>query len=98
MNANGICVLFLGISGCLEEMFKGSDGTLSSQGTMMMIGSFAIGGLIGEWMNIEYRMEQFGEWLKKKTKNEGDTRFVDGFVTASLTVCIGAMAVVWAFF
>lgn len=94
MNANGICVLFLGISGCLEEMFNVSDGTLSSQGTMMMIVSFAIGGLIGEWMNIEYRMEQFGEWLKKKTKNEGDTRFVDGFVTASLTVCIGAMAVV----
>ena len=39
-------------------------------------------------------MEQFGCWLKIKTGSEGDTSFVDGFVTASLTVCIGAMAVV----
>ena len=96
LSANGICVLFLGISGCLQEMFTIADGKISSGKTMMMIGSFAIGGLIGEWMNIEMRMEQFGEWLKKKTKNDQDTGFVDGFVTASLTVCIGAMAVVGA--
>ena len=41
-------------------------------------------------------MEQFGEWLKIKTSNSGDGAFVDAFVTASLTVCIGAMAVVGA--
>ena len=41
-------------------------------------------------------MEQFGEWLKKKTGNSKDKRFVEGFVTASLTVCIGAMAIVGA--
>lgn len=96
MSANALCVLFLGISGCLQEMFSIADGKLTSGKTMMMIGSFAIGGLLGEWMNIEYRMEQFGEWLKKKTKSDGDAGFVDGFVTASLTVCIGAMAVVGA--
>lgn len=96
MSANALCVLFLGISGCLQEMFSIAEGKLSSGGTMMMIGSFAIGGLLGEWMNIECRMEQFGEWLKRKTKSDGDTGFVDGFVTASLTVCIGAMAVVGA--
>ena len=33
-------------------------------------------------------------WLKEKTKSDGDNAFVDAFVTASLTVCIGAMAVV----
>lgn len=96
LSANGICVLFLGISGCLQEMFTIADGKISSGKTMMMIGSFAIGGLLGEWMNIESGMEQFGEWLKTKTKNDRDTGFVDGFVTASLTVCIGAMAVVGA--
>ena len=96
LSANGICVLFLGISGCLQEMFTIADGKISSGKTMMMIGSFAIGGLIGEWMNIEMRMEQFGEWLKKKTKNDQDTGFVDGFVTATLTICIGAMGVVGA--
>lgn len=39
-------------------------------------------------------MEKFGIWLRRKTGSSGDTRFVDGFVTASLTVCIGAMAVI----
>jgi len=85
---------FLGIAGCLEEMYKVAGNRVESGGTMMMIGSFAIGALLGEWMNLELHMEQFGEWLKKKTKSDGDAGFVDGFVTASLTVCIGAMAVV----
>lgn len=94
MSANALCVLFLGIGGCMEEMLQITEEGLSGTGTMMMIGCFAVGALIGEWMNIDYHMEQFGIWLKEKTKSEGDTAFVDGFVTASLTVCIGAMAVV----
>jgi len=96
MSAIGVCVLFLGIAGCLEKMFTVTQEGLSSGGTMMMIGSFAIGALLGELLNLEGRMEQFGEFLKRKTKSEGDATFVDGFVTASLTVCIGAMAVVGA--
>ena len=95
MSANGICVLFIGIGGVLQKMLVlQSDGTFALTGTMMLIGSFAIGALVGELLNIEYRLEQFGEWLKQKTGNQKDTAFVDAFVTASLTVCIGAMAVV----
>lgn len=94
MMANGICVLFLGIAGAMEKMITVENGVLKSGGTMMMIGSLAVGAVIGEWMNIEKHMEEFGVWLKVKTKSEGDAGFVDGFVTASLTVCIGAMAVV----
>ena len=40
--------------------------------------------------------EKFGQWLKLKTGSSRDSRFVNAFVTASLTVCIGAMAVVGA--
>ena len=94
MMANGICVLFLGIAGTMEKMLAVKDGVLKSGGTMMMIGSLAVGALVGEWLNIEKHMEEFGVWLKIRTKSEKDTGFVDGFVTASLTVCIGAMAVV----
>lgn len=94
MSAVGICVLFLGISGCLEEMFVITADGLKSSGSMMMIGCFAIGALLGEWLNLELHMEKFGEWLKQKTGSDGDNRFVDGFVTTSLTICIGAMAVV----
>ncbi len=94
MSANAVCVLFLGIAGCMEQMLKITQNGLTSGGTMMMIGSLAIGALLGEWLNLDYHMEQFGEWLKRKTGNEKDAGFVDGFVTASLTVCVGAMAVV----
>ncbi len=96
MAATGLCVLFIGIGGTLKEMLSISEGELSSGGSMMMIGCFAAGSLIGEWIDIERRMEQFGSWLKVKTKSEGDSYFIEGFVTASLTVCIGAMAVVGA--
>ena len=44
----------------------------------------------------EDKFEAFGEWLKIKSGNAKDKKFVEGFVTASLTVCIGAMAIVGA--
>lgn len=94
MKSVGICVLFVGIGGAMEKMMVVSNDRLSSGGTMMIIGSFALGSLIGELLNIELRMEQFGEWLKAKTGNAKDASFVNGFVTTSLTICIGAMAIV----
>ena len=94
MKACGLCVVFLGIAGALEKMFVVQDGVISSSGTMMMIASFAIGALLGEWINIEHHMNRFGEWLKVKSGNSKDKIFVDAFVTASLTVCVGAMAIV----
>ena len=94
MRAVALCVLFLGVGGCLQEMLVITEGGLESGGTMMMIGSFAAGAILGELLDLEGKMERFGEWLKRKTKSDGDATFVDGFVTASLTVCIGAMAVV----
>lgn len=96
ITATGVCVLFIGIGGALEEMMTLTDGKLVSGGSMMMIGCFVIGSLVGEWIDIEQRLEQFGAWLKVKTKSDGDAGFIDGFVTASFTVCIGAMAVVGA--
>jgi uncharacterized membrane protein YqgA involved in biofilm formation len=96
MKVTGVATLFIGIGGVLEEMLTVSDGQISSGGTMMMIGSLAIGALIGEFLDLDRRIEQFGQWLKVKTGNSGDQSFVNAFVTASLTVCIGAMAIVGA--
>ena len=93
--ACGVCVIFLGIAGAMEKMLSAAaDGTLTSGGTMMLIASLVLGALIGEIINIEAAMERFGAWLKKVSHSEGDGGFVGGFVNASLTVCIGAMAVV----
>lgn len=95
--ACGICVIFLGIAGAMEKMLTAREnGTLVSGGTMMVIASVVLGALLGEIINIEAGLERFGGWLKKVTHSEGDGGFVDGFVNASLTVCIGAMAVVGA--
>ena len=94
MKANGLAVLFIGLAGTLEKMLVVEGGGLSTQGTMMMTLSLAVGALFGEWWNIEDKMESFGEWLKQKTGNARDHLFVDGFVTTSLTVCVGAMAII----
>lgn len=50
----------------------------------------------GEIVNIEHSFKKLGEWLKHKTGNSKDNEFVNAFVTASLTVCVGAMAIVGA--
>lgn len=92
----GICVIFIAISGAMEGMLTINDGTISSGNSMLVIGCLAIGALIGEIINIEDGFEHFGEWLKIKTGNAKDKKFVEAFVTSSLTVCIGAMAIVGA--
>ena len=94
VKSTGICVMFIGVSGALEKIMTVSDGKLTSGGTLMMISSMAIGTLVGELINIDGLIERFGEWLKKKTGNAKDVSFVEAFVSASITVCVGAMTVV----
>lgn len=94
--ACGICVLFIGIAGAMEGMLQVQDGSIVSGGGLMSVICIALGALIGEILNIEGLFERFGQWLKIKTGNSRDKLFVEGFVTASLTVCIGAMAIVGA--
>ena len=90
----GVSTLFIAVTGALEQMLRVENGAIVSSGAMLMIGCLALGGLVGEWLNIEQAFERFGQWLKIKTGNAKDKGFVDAFVTASLTVCIGAMAIV----
>ena len=92
--ACGVSILFLGIGGAMEKMLSISDGRLVSTQSLMIVISMALGSLIGEILNIEAAFERFGEWLKRKTGSAKDRLFVDGFVTASLTVSVGAMAIV----
>ena len=94
--ANGVCVIFIGIAGAMEQMLKLKDGGLVSANGILLTVCLVLGAVVGEAMNIERGFERFGEWLKRKTRSTRDTRFVDGFVTASLTVSIGAMAIVGA--
>lgn len=95
MMACAVAVIFLGLTGTVKEMLQiGADGGVTLVGTNCMLASLIGGAVIGEAIDLEDRMEGFGHWLQQKTGSGGDTRFVEGFVTASLTVCIGAMAVI----
>ncbi len=90
----GVSTLFIAVSGALEGMLTVENGAVTSGGAMLIIGCLAIGAIIGELLKIEDAFERFGQWLKVKTGNARDKGFVNAFVTASLTVCIGAMAIV----
>ena len=92
MKACGLSVMFLGAWGALE-MMMGLTGTVTG-GVAMIAISLALGSLVGELLDLDGKLESFGLWLKVKSGSSGDDEFVDAFVTASLTVCIGAMAIV----
>lgn len=88
MQACGVSVIFLGISGTLSKMnaIENSD--------MVLILSLVIGSLIGEWLDIEEKMDLVGEKIKMAVKAQNDNKFVEGFVNVSLIICVGAMAIV----
>ncbi len=89
MQGVALCVMYIGISGSLE----GSN-------TLVTIISMAVGAVIGELLDLDRRMQQLGEWVQKKTARlvkGGDGASVsEGFVTATLLFCVGAMAIVGA--
>ena len=91
--ACGLSILFIGVSGTISQMLVFTDDGFSTAGSVLLVASLTLGGLIGEGLDIERHMTDFGEWLKKKTGSDNDNCFVNGFVSASLVVSIGAMAV-----
>ena len=93
LQACGLSVMFIGLSGALEMMLTVEGTRLSAGSTMLVIFSLAIGGLLGEAANIEKKLDSMGEKIRGVVRAKGDNRFVDGFVTSSLVICIGAMAI-----
>ena len=88
MQGVALCVIFIGISGS----FKGSN-------TLIAILSMVIGAVIGELLDLDKGMHRLGDWVQKKTerlvkRDSGAPSIADGFVTASLLFCVGAMTIV----
>ena len=82
----GLSVLFSGIStamgGLLDEAVE----------PLLFIVSLVLGGLVGQAIGIERHLEAFGDWMQSRLGNGGGN-FSQGFVTASLTFCVGTMAI-----
>ena len=90
----GVSTILLGIGGVLEKMLTVNGGGLEVQGSLKMILYLTFGAIMGELIDLEKQFDRFGEWLKKKSGNSQDVSFLNAFITASLTVSIGAMAII----
>lgn len=88
-----ICIIFVAIIGIIPTMLHIdlTTGKISSTGTLCLIISMFLGTIIGYILKINYHIEQFGGWIERKLNLHG---FTQGFVPATLFVCIGAMAIV----
>jgi uncharacterized membrane protein YqgA involved in biofilm formation len=78
----------------LAVLLIGLQLALQSQQVMVVIGSLILGGLIGEVLGIERQLEAFGLRLQRRFSGTG--KIAEGFVTASLLYCVGAMAIMGA--
>lgn len=96
MQTLGLATIFIGASGVLQYMLVVKEGALSTQGTMLLIFSLVIGCVIGQLLDSEAKMENLGTKLKAAVRRKNDNLFVEGFVTTSLIICVGAMAIVGA--
>jgi len=79
----------------LSTLLIGLQMALSAKEVIPIVGSLLLGALTGEILRIEDGLENIGHWLKKRARSDSST-FVEGFVTASLLYCTGAMVIVGA--
>lgn len=83
IKAIGLCTVGIGMSSLLK-----------TQDTLCVIICLVLGTLLGEFIGIEHHMDRAGETLKRKLmKDGGNSRFVEGFVSATILFCVGAMAI-----
>ncbi|MEM2321283.1 MAG: DUF554 domain-containing protein [Candidatus Bathyarchaeia archaeon] len=84
-------IVFKGIG--LVTLFIGFQMTLKTGNLIILFFSILIGAIIGESLDIEGRIERFGNLIKSKF-GSGEDRFVEGFMTAFLVFCMGSMTII----
>lgn len=76
----------------LAVLVAGGRMALSGKSELLAVGCLLAGALAGEFLRIEERVACLGELLKRRFACDSST-FVEGFVTASVLFCTGAMAI-----
>lgn len=84
MSGMALCVMYIGITGFFEE---GAD-------IIVIILSFALGAVIGELIDLDRLINRLGVRIEKRFSKSSDSKIAEGFVTATLLFCVGAMTVV----
>ena len=82
----------------LTVIAVGVQSFLATENAVFPIVSIVLGGLIGEALRLEDRLEGAGEAIRRRVERgrEHTSTFVEGFVTASLTFCIGPLTIIGA--
>lgn len=80
----------------LSIIVMGVDGAMTTENLTLMIISITLGSFIGEWVDLDRRLNDFARHLEKRLvkSEEGDSKFAEAFVTATLVVCVGSMAII----
>ena len=80
----GLCVMYVGITGVMK-----------GQNAIVAVLSMALGGSLGTMINIDKQINKIGDKLSAKVKtSDQSVSITEGFVTASLLFCVGAMSIV----
>lgn len=82
----GLITLWIGLK-MAGQLGVGQAGKVD--GAILGLLALTIGGVLGEWWQIEAHLTAIGEWLKTRFRGKG--RFTEGFVAASLLFCVGPM-------
>lgn len=82
----GLCTIFIGITGVFQEGVN----------TLVVIASVVLGAVIGEAVDLDKRINSLGKWIENKCKRSDTDKIsvAQGFVSASLLFCVGAMTIV----
>ena len=81
--ALALCVMLIGI-----------QSATGSQNLLCVIICMVVGTLLGEWLRIEDRLDSLGEILRRGlVRSNGNSRFTEGFVSATILFCVGSMAI-----
>jgi uncharacterized protein len=93
--ALGLFTLVLGVQQALATFGDELARAVGRSAPLVVLGALLAGGLTGEAVELEGRLERLGEAVKRRLGGQG--RFVEGFVLASLVACVGPLAVLGAF-
>jgi len=77
----------------LVVLLIGFQMAVRTQNVLAVLGAILIGGIIGELLRLEDRLEQLGQFFQDRFSKGSEQSIAEGFVTASLVFCVGPMAI-----
>ena len=88
---NSIIIGGLGLS----TLLIGLQNALVTRNALILLGSILLGGIVGELLRLDYRLDSLGEWLQKRLAREGRgaSTFSEAFVTSSIVFCVGPLTI-----